>query len=396
MQMQHVFNYYRRLKKPGQSLNIAQNLSINPDQASQLRDFDLTSFTTTVPSEVIRRMTSNTNRSASASLDITYRHPFSKKFSGDITVAGSYGLNAREVLTFDQDPQTLGYDILQESQSSDLDRDQWTKRIKGGVTYKFSKKVSLDLGLAAEWLQLNNRFHKNVPDLDQHYFNLLPSARLQAGIHSLSYNVSVNPPSIYNLQPITIESSALYSFTGNPYLKPTRHHGVSLHSSKYFQKQQLNIYGYLNGSAEESSVTIRRTLSNEGVSSSTPVNKNGKHTINAGAGVFKNFKKYKDWRIRLEGSANAYYLHDFFVLNQNEGFQNRWFFTLGGSVSVNWKDKIELSPAYRVSPQVASYTGVDFEDVRFTAHRLETKYTIRWPKCKPFPGCIPQEHYKAG
>ena len=379
-QFQHAFSYYRGLKKKGESLNITHNLNINPDKSFNFNNFNLTSFTSNINSEVLRRHTSSNNASASANLNVTYRYPFTKKLNGDITVAGRYNLNDSQLLTFDQDLQTNEYDIFLENQSSDLVRRQNTESVKAGLNYTFNKKASLDIGLAGEWLQIKNKFNLDFGNLNQKYFNLLPSSRLRVGAFSLSYSTVINQPSIYNLQPRTIQASQLYSFTGNPYLKPSRSHNLNYSFNKNYPKEQLNWYLNGNGSLVENSETTFRTLSNEGISSSTPVNRNGKYNFGGGFGMYKQFKKIKDWQINYNPSAYFYQYRDFFSLNQDEGFQSYWTMNLSQRISINWKDKIELNPTYTISPTIKSYSGVDFETIKNITHNFDIKYTLRWPK----------------
>ncbi|HTN21061.1 MAG TPA: outer membrane beta-barrel protein [Pelobium sp.] len=379
-QFEQSFSYYKRLKKKGESLNISHNLSINPDQSLNYNNFDLTSFTSNINSENVRRRIGNDNKSASVSLEAGYRYPFTEKLTGDISLTGRYNLNGREVLTYDLNPQTQQYDVFLDDQSSDLNRNQWTERAKAGITYKFTKKISLELGLATEWLQIKNKFNEGIPDLNQNYFNLLPSGRLRVYDYTLSYNVNINQPSIYNLQPNTIQSSQLYSFTGNPNLKPSKSHNLNLNYNKYFSASQINIYSGANASFEENSVTTIRTYSPEGATTATPVNRNGRYNFGVYIGGGKRFKKVNDWQI----SFNPYFYisnrRDFFIFNQKEGYQNNWYGYVSTRFNINWKDKVELSPSYGVSPQFTRYSVKDYKDISFTTHSFDTRYTIRWPK----------------
>ncbi|HET8829191.1 MAG TPA: outer membrane beta-barrel protein [Pelobium sp.] len=380
MQFQQSFSYYKKLKKKGESLHINHNLNINPNRTLNFNNFDLTSFTSTVNSESIRRQIGNQNKSASVSLDASYRYPFTEKLTADISLTGQYNLNGREVLTYDLNPQTQQYDVFLDTQSSDLNRNQWTERVKTGITYKFTKKISLDVGLATEWLQIKNKFNEGIADLNQNYFNLLPSARLRVYDYTLSYNVNINQPSIYNLQPNTIQSSQLYSFTGNPNLIPSKSHNLNLSYNKYFQASQINIYSGANSRIEENSVTTVRTYSNEGATTATPVNRNGRYNFSVYFGGTKRFKKINNWQLSYSPYFYVSNNRDFFIFNQNEGYQNNWYTYVSTRFSINWKDKVELSPGYSLSPRFTNYSIKDYKDISFTTHAFETRYTIRWPK----------------
>ncbi len=379
-QFEHSFSFYKRLKKKGESLNISNNININPDRNFGINNFDLTSYTSTINSENVRRQNSNNNKSTSVNLDASYRYPFTEKLIGNLTFTGGYNLNGQEILAYDLNPITQQYDVFLDSQSSDLTRNQWKERVKTGITYDFTKKISLDIALATEWLQIKNTFNEGIPDLNQNYFNLLPSGRLRFYDYSLSYDVNINQPSIYNLQPNTIKSFQLYSFTGNPTLVPSKSHNLNLSYNKYFQASQINVYSGIRAEFENNSVTTIRTYSSEGATTATPVNRNGKYNLSVYFGGGKRFKKVNDWQISFNPYFNISNRRDFFIFNQAEGYQNQWYSYFRSSFSFNWKDKIELSPAYGFSPRFTSYSIKDYKNISFTTHNFETRYTVRWPK----------------
>lgn len=374
------FSFYKRLKKKGESLNISNDISINPDRNFGLNNLDLTSFTTNLDSETQNRQSNNNNKSASVNLSVGYRYPFSEKLTGDITLKGSYRLNGRELAIYDLNPVTQQYDLYLNDQSSDLTRNQWTENIKTGITYKFTKKISLDIALATEWLQIKNKFNAGIADLNQDYFNLLPSGRLRVYEFTISYNTSINQPSIYNLQPNTIKSSQLYTFTGNPNLLPSKSHRINANYNKYLPAPQINIYGGVNSTLEENSVTSVRSYSPEGATTSRPVNRNGKYSFSGYLGATKKFKKVNDWQISVTPDFYVSNQRDFFIFNQTEGYQNNWYTDFSTRLDINWKDKIDFSPSYSISPQFTNYSIKDYESISFATHSFVTRYTVRWPK----------------
>lgn len=379
-QYEQSLNFYKRLKKKGESLRLSNTIGINPDKNLGFNNYYLTSFTSNINSENLRRQNSNSNKSTYVNTDARYSYPITEKFNTYTVLSVGYGLNAREQLVYDLNPQTQKYDVFLNDQSSDLNRYQWTERIKSGFIYNVTKKVSLELALATEWLQIKNHFNNGLADLNQDYFNLLPSGVLSGYGLTLSYDESIVQPSIYNLQPNTIRSSQLYSFTGNPGLAPSKNHNLNLNFNKYFQASQTSIYSGIRTSLEENSVTTIRTYSKEGATTATPVNRNGKYNLNMYLGGSKRFKKVNGWQISYNPSLGFNNRRDFFIFNGKEGFQNSWYAYISTNLTINWKDKIELSPSYNFSPQLTSYSIKDYKDISFTTHRFETRYTIRWPK----------------
>jgi len=380
MQFGHTFSYYRSFKKKGESLNLSHNLNINPNNSTNFNYWNLISQTAAVRSEVLDRLTDNRNRSTTAGLDLSYRYPFSKKIIGNIGINSSYSYNARKLLTFDKNLPTGNYDVYLDDQSTDLNRNQWTEGIKGGFSYFITKKVALDLNLSGEFLQIRNRFNKNVPDVNQNYFNLLPSARLQVYDFSLNYSTKVSQPNVYDIQPISIRTTQLYTFIGNPSLIPSRSHNASIAFNKYNYKTRVYVYGNISASLDENSVVSKAEISPEGITVRMPVNRDGRRTFNVGLGINKPFKTSKTWQISTSPYIGFYQSRSYVILNQNEGYQNVTYLSFLPSIDINWKDIVEISPQYSFTPQITSYSRINFETIKVAPHRADMRYTVRWPK----------------
>lgn len=380
MQFNHTFTYYRSFKKKGESFNLSHNLSINPDNSTNFNYLKLISQTAAVRSEILDRLTNNRNRGTSAGLDLSYRYPFSKKIIANAGINSSYVYNARKLLTFDKNLPTGNYDVYLDDQSTDLTRNQWTEGLKGGLLYQITKKISLDLNITGEFLQIRNRFNKNVPDMNQNYFNLLPSARLQLYNFSVNYSTRVSQPNVYDIQPISIRTTQLYTFIGNPSLMPSRNHQFSIAFNKYYTKNNLYVYGNSSTSFDENSVISKSEISPEGITVRMPVNRDGKRDFNFSLGLSKQFKTSKKWNISANPYIYFYRSRNYVILNQNEGYQNTTYLSFSPSMNINWNGLVELSPRYSISPQITSYSRINFETIKYTTQRADVRYTIRLPK----------------
>ncbi|MDT3405559.1 outer membrane beta-barrel protein [Mucilaginibacter terrae] len=380
LQFQHTFTYHKTLKRKRESLTINHNLNINPDQSTDFNYLALASQTAAIKSETLDRLTDNANRNTSAGLDVSYRYPFSEKIIANVGASGRYSYDARRLIVFDKNLQTGQYTAYLDDQSTDLNRNQWSEGIKGGVFYQVTKKISFDVNLAGEFLQIRNRFNKNVPDAKQNYFNFLPSVRLQAYDFSVNYNTSVSLPSVYNIQPITVRTTQLYAFTGNPSLVPTRNHNFNVSYNKYIQKSEMFIYSNASASFDENSVINKSQISPEGITVNMPVNRSGQSNFNFSIGLSKKLTTSKVWQISFNPYMYFYRARTSVILNQNEGYQNASYFSIGQSASIGWREIVEITPQYAVIPQITSYSGVNFEKIKFTSHRAGANYTVRWPK----------------
>jgi len=172
----------------------------------------------------------------------------------------------------------------------------------------------------------------------------------------------------------------LYTFIGNPSLIPSRSHQFSIAFNKYYDKSNLYVYGNSSASFDENSVISKSEISPEGITVRMPVNRDGRRDINFSLGLSKQFKTSKKWNISANPYFYIYRARNYVILNQNEGYQNTTYFTFSPSMNINWNGLIELSPRYSITPQITSYSRINFETIKYTTQRADVRYTIRLPK----------------
>jgi len=379
-QFRHGFSYYRSFKKKGMSLNVYHNLEVNSSDADRFNFFKLASFISNLNSTDQNRFSNNDNSSKSGNVKVNFRYPFTKKLTADWSIDESYRNNADLAETFNFNALTETYDSLLVDQSSDLERSVWSHNFRSGLTYDVTKKLKLKAGLATEWLDITNKFNRNIANLHQRYFNLLPFAEVELGRFTLSYDSDIVQPSISDLQPVTYVYSPLYSFSGNPLLKPSRTHNGSMRFYTYKAETQRSINFYVDGEIQENNVVRKRTMSSNGAETSTPLNMNGRFSTYSGGSISRRFKKIAGWQFRVSTDVNGSLRRDYFQLNKDEGGQDGYSFGIRPAFAITWKDKVELKPAYRFRNSITAYRGIDYKNVNTTKHQIESRFTLVWPK----------------
>lgn len=376
---QQDFYFNKRFKnKPRESFTISNNLQINPGHNNNFNNNDVASFVATLPSDTLRRFATNSTKNASGNIDLSYRYPFTKKLVVDVTTSGTYSKSGETLFTYDMNKKTGLYDILLLNQSTDLNRDQWTENIKPGITYQLTKKISIIAGLNTQWQQIQNKF--TTSNLNQQYFFLLPTFRVEAGSFSVSYDNGVNQPYISALQPITIVYSSLYSFIGNPSLVPSKTSTGSISYYQYKQESQtsFNIWGYFSKAKNE--LVYQQTIKSNGAVTNHPVNRDGRPSYNFSANFNKQFKKTKDWQTGMSTSLYGSYNQRLNLINDDEGWQNNLYSGLNQNFNINWKDKVELNAGAGFRQSNTKYNYGDFKQVNTTNFNLNNNLLIRFPK----------------
>ncbi len=372
------FYYNKRFKgKKGASINIGHNLQYSPNSSQGLSTNNLHSFVSTLKSDTLNRLGNGTNKNFSAGLNFSLRYPVTKKLIADITTSENYSRNLERNFVYDYNKVTQTHDIFLTSQSTNLQRNLFTEDVKPGITYQFTKSISLIAGVAFNWQQAENKF---TTQTNYHnYLFVLPSIRLELGPVSIGYNRSANLPYLSALQPQTIVYNPLYTFTGNPYLKPTINNNINLNFNKYLQASQLNLYFYGNITSEQDAI-IQTQLSNaSGAQATNFVNRDGQFNTNTSMGIYKQFKKMGKWTVNTNTSLYIYYRRSLNIINSVEGWQKTFMPGANQNINVNWNDKIELNAGagYRINRTTYNYG--DHKTVNANNFNMSNNLIVRWP-----------------
>ena len=108
------------------------------------------------------------------------------------------------------------------------------------------KKFGIKAGVRGEGTALNAKFtNKPALNFDANYFDVVPNAVLtyqldMASQIRLGYNMRIQRPSIWYLNPYYNNTNPQYVSQGNPYLKSERSNNLNLNYSKFTQKFNIN------------------------------------------------------------------------------------------------------------------------------------------------------------
>ncbi len=379
-QFKQSFSYYRRLKKKGESFTLSHNLNINPGSSYNYSDNNLISYLAILPSSDLNRYTANSNKSFDLSFTGSFRYPFTKKIIGDISMTADYNENLDKSQVYNFDPGNNAYNIFIDNLSNDLNRRVWEQNVKTGITYNFTKKTTLVMGVKTQFLQINNQFNRTIPDLNQNFINFLPNVKLTVGNFTINYDANLSQPRISDMQPIKLNYSTLYSFTGNIDLKPARQNNFNISYYNYKPASQVNLNIYGGATIEENTVFRLRTINSLGYQNATTINKTGQYNFHIGGNLGKSFKKINKWKLHTSTSTYIYDYHQFFSVNTDQGYQDMYYIGFNEGLNINWNDVVELDPSYGISTSITKYTGVAYNNAAYTTHRLDTRYSFHLPK----------------
>ncbi|WP_238387646.1 outer membrane beta-barrel protein [Pararcticibacter amylolyticus] len=375
----HTLNFHRRMRKKGASYGVTQQISISPNNSRSYNTNSLLSYSSQVSSDTLRRLNDNSSKSINGNLGLSFRYPLWKKLVAGVAADASYNKSSQKSSIFNFDPQSGTYSEFIPDQSSDIDRIQWEQNVRPELVYSFNEKASLTLGLTTQWSCIDNHFADRSQDLNQEYFNFLPSFRLSLERYSFSYDASVSQPNVNDLRPVTIELTPQSSFTGNPNLKPSRSHSFTASLFSYNTEKQQYINVFVNASIQQNVIFQRKTVSGTGSESTMPENRNGQYGLSTSAELSRQFKKSGEFQFTTATSAGLMYNKNFFVVNLDEGYLNSYSLNLSQRFSMSWKDKMEFSPSYTARPVFNSYQDVAYSNIKYVYHNADARLSIRVP-----------------
>ncbi|AYL98191.1 outer membrane beta-barrel protein [Mucilaginibacter celer] len=370
---QNFYFHKRSRKHKGESFNISNNLQINPGENTSFNNSDVVNYQHANLSDSLHRRSSRTTNNVSGNIDLSYRYPITKKLTVDITTSNSYNKSSDQLFTYDRKTNT--FDSLLVNQSSDLKRDQWTENIKPGITYQLGKNTQIIAGLNTQWQQIENNFVSSR--LSQNYFFLLPTLRFETDRLSISYDRGVNQPGISSLQPVTIVYSPLYTFTGNPNLKPTINNNYNISYRLYTTQSQVSLWAYGGVYKQENLSINQQTIRSDGSQTVTVVNRDGRPSYSLNVGFNKRFRKMKDWQIFFSTSLNGSYNQNLNLLNNVEGWQNTFNRGIYQNVYFDWKEKATLNIGAGYNIGDTKYKYDDFRIVHTGNFNLNNNLVLR-------------------
>jgi len=379
-QFNHDLTYYHKLHKTNASVSVSNLVNIHPQTGRNFTTNDLLSYVGALQSDTLRRLAKTTNTGNNEVLNVGLHYLLNKKLSTNVTISGVHQRDAGDLLTYNEDLKTGLYNIFLQEQSSNLIRDNWQQFINPDFTWQFSPQKSLKIGFSGQWQQISNHFNSYTADLNQHLFYLLPSAELRFNRFIFSYGNEIRQPAINDLRPVAIVYSPLFTFIGNPNLKPTGIHNWGVNYSHYNSQSMVSLNASSNIAVESNTVIRERMVSAEGAEVSTPVNRNGRFSINFNFFAGKNFKKQNNWQINTTIGASLVAVHNFFDVNGHDGYQNTTSVNVSEELSANWNDIFEIRSAYNINYAITNYQLVNLKNSAYSIQRALLSVHFFLPK----------------
>lgn len=374
----HNFSYFSNSrKKKGRSFNMFNFVNFNNTENEQFNNVNNVFYPT--GNSTLDQLRDRESANFTFNTTLNYTEPLSKQLSLRLNYSINYFTNEDDLATFAKNSSSGKYDQLNPALTNKLSRRNMRNNASAGLNWRY-KKLSITTGVNVQWLDVSNRFITLNTKVDQHFRYIIPNANINWREFSLSYNANVNPPGIYDIQPIADNTNPLYINRGNPDLQPALSHGVNLNFFKNVTQKQLFISAYLGGTFSQNGVVRSRTVSPDGIQTTVPVNADGIQSLYTNLHFNKQYKLNTNFQFSVGAGYNVNYSRNFMIINSLKSYVKALDFSPNIRGGINWMDKIEMNLNYSRGFSNTYYESTDFTNLKVNRQSITSDLVIRLPK----------------
>ena len=282
---------------------------------------------TLIRNQFITTPAKNTTYSA----QVTYSEPIAKNTFLQFSYEFQYGLNKNDRKTYNLNdfPWALGNSLPIGYQTAEVDSlskyaEYRTYSHEGSVTLRFNREkyqLSAGINLEPQHTVLSYKRADYMIDTTRNVFNFAPNVDFRYRFSKVSqlrfqYRGRSSQPSMENLLPISDYSNPLNVRVGNPGLKPSFTHTVTLFYNTYDAERQRGISANAFFNASQNSVSNSRIYNEKtGGWTTMPKNINGNWNIN---GMFNYNTALKNQKYTINTFTQVGYTNNVGYLTDNK------------------------------------------------------------------------------
>ncbi len=368
----------KNLKRKGAFLRLRINNNLNSSETDNYFNSKINIYGTLPFEENRNQFIDREGTENTLVYSLRYRTPIIKDaLFLDLIYNNSHNKRTNTRSTYDSENNGQDFTVFNEDLSTDfkyIEKNQmpviefmYSKgklyfKINGG--YKFRTLENKDK--LRPVLSLNKNFEHFEQTIDFRY-KFSPSKSL-----NLNYYSANTPPQISQLQPFEDVSNPLNIIKGNPELSPSNRHVISLWFQNYNMQKKSGFYMHLRGIKENKKVTVKSSIDENFVRTSTYANVNGNYNVSGGFGYNRGIKIDSLRTINLQIGFNG-------NINKSVNFNNDVLYAaqskmIGPNARVyfDWRNIMQFRTNYSISFSNTEYSLNNFEDQKFMVHNLET------------------------
>jgi len=361
----------RKFKRRGRTLSLNFNTSINNNDGGNYNNILDSTYNGGI---ITLKQTDQFNDQESESLNqntrLVYTEPLSKTLSIEFNLQNGYNHNTSDRYTYNFNPATLQYDLLDLTYSNAYENTIWTNA--AGFSFnKAAEKYNWNVGIAVQNTDRTNDNKSSGLVLKQNVFNYTPSAMFRYNFSKskrlvLNYRGSTNQPTIQQLQPVLNNTNTQSIPVGNPDLKPEFNNNLRIAYNTFNVGKNQSLFVNVNLTQTSNRIANSSSLiesgDNQGKLAILPVNVNGVYSGNVSSSLGLPIMPENKLNFHINISGN--YGRDVNFTNTLKNITNSWSVTNGYRLVSNL-NKLDLIAGISGSINRATYSVQPNSNTRF-------------------------------
>jgi len=361
----------KKFMRRGRTLSLNFNTSINNNDADNYNNNPETRDEGgVITQKVINQFNDQESESLNQNTRLVYTEPLDKTLSLEFHYQNGYNHNTSDRFTYNFNPATLEYDLLDPTFSNSYENTILTN--SAGFSFnKMAKKYNWNVGMA---VQNTDRKNNNITQgftLKQNVFNYTPSAMFRYNFSNskrlvLNYRGSTTQPSIQQLQPIQNNTNTQSIPVGNPDLKPEFNNTLRIAYNTFTVGKNRSLFVNLNLAQTSNQIANSTSLiqsgKDQGKLAVTPVNVNGVYSGSLSSSL--SLPVMADNKLNFHINVGGSYNRDVNFTNSLKNITNSWSISNGYRLVSNL-DKLDLTAGVNGSVNRATYSVQPNSNTRY-------------------------------
>ncbi len=334
--------------------------------------------------EILDQLSEVNNRRDSYELEASYRQPLGNKVFVNIGYQFSHDKRGDNIEVMDYDDNTNGYNLFNETLSSDFNFTNQQQTPSLGIQSQ-GEKLNFRISANYVFTDLTNTDYLRDSNFSNSYENITFNGNINYSLGknkrlSLRYNSRLNIPNVNQLQPVPNVNNPLNVVIGNPNLQPGLNHRISFNYNNYNWRERSGVYVYSGFNIQDDWVSAVTTTDEDFLRTTRFTNVNGNYNGYGGFGYSKEIKKDSLYTFRINVRPGV-------SINQRVSFSNgvelkgkSYSFSPFVSTTYNYKELLEIEPGYGISLNKTKYNLDRLEDITYTSQNATLRVTSYWPK----------------
>lgn len=322
------------------------------------------------------RAVGNNNR---LNLSASFNEPLTFQLNLELRYTYSRGSGFANKSTNRFNPLTGQYDLADTLFSNAV-------RVSHRAHYPFlafgynTNKLNATIGAGVQWLLQENSSVQTKDHMVQDYTSIFPFVNIiyrysKTGNIHLNYNGRSQPPAIDQLQTAPDNRNILYIRLGNPNLRASFFHSLSVNwqqtSSKIFWNGSLGLGAISN-------LVVYETWL-DSVQVSRPINSNGNYNLTGNLSFTRSWKK-NDWFLRLTLTSSGYFNRNVAYSNKIENITRAYSLSQLLGLNCTFKRLLTLMPTFSIRYNDTRYSIEQAQATENMIKGIAMNVMINWPK----------------